>query len=224
MSELAFNLSKGMTFDLEKARPGLKKVRVALKWKKVKQGISEADADLTVVVLGSRAAAESDSAAIAQGQKDAQRKIYASDPAWVLYYNSPQTTLDDGTAVKATPGQEIVHWGDNRTGGDFNGVDGEQVDINFEGMPEGVMEVSILGTIYEGMERNQNWNALEAVLEITDLTDDRMIARYELEHDFPTDTAVQVGAFIRTGPATWEFQAIGSGSRSGLGHFLSYWS
>lgn len=223
MSDLAFNLSKGMSFDLEKARPGLKKVRVALKWKKVKQGTSEADADLTIVVLGNRAPEERD-AAIAQGNKDAQRKIYASNPEWVLYYNSPQKTLDDGTPVKATPGHEIVHWGDNRTGGEFNNVDGEQVDINFEAMPEGVMEVSILGTIYEGIERNQNWNALEAILEITDLTDDRIIARYELEYDFPTDTAVQVGAFIRTGLTTWEFQAIGSGSRSGLGHFLSYWS
>lgn len=213
MSEMKFNLKKGMKFNFKKERPSLKKVRVTLQWTP-QTGSSRTgfDADLSIVAL--------------RAIDETTREIFARDERWVIYYGSEEKRKINGVEVISSPNGEIIHWGDNRDGAFHNGVEGEQAEIDFSALPEGIAEIAILGTIFEGQSRNQNWNKLKATVKIEDIEKGDTVLEYAMEdkEDVANMTAILPGSFVRVGPDEWEFVAIGKGEQADLGDYLNAWS
>jgi len=132
-----------------------------------------------------------------------------SESDFVFYGNL--STRDD--AVRST--------GDDRTGGNSENGDDEQIIIDFTKLPPEIDKIAITVTIYEAAERNQNFgqvsNAYVRLVQIEDSSDTNGVEmlRFDLEEDFSIETALVVCELYRYGNE-WKFNAVGSGYAGGL--------
>lgn len=111
----------------------------------------------------------------------------------------------------------VVHTGDNRTGeGDG---DDESIKIDLAKISPSVKEIDIVVTIHEAVARRQNFGMVRnSFMRIVDERSGKEIARYDLEEDFSTETAVSFGK-IYFKDNEWRFAASGSGFKDGLAGF-----
>lgn len=111
----------------------------------------------------------------------------------------------------------VVHMGDNRTGAGEG--DDEVIKIDLSKISQNVKEINIVVTIHEATSRRQNFGMVRnAFIRIVYENSGKEIARYDLEEDFSTETAVNFGK-IYLKDAGWRFAATGSGFKSGLEGF-----
>lgn len=104
--------------------------------------------------------------------------------------------------------------GDNRTG-EGEGDD-EQIVIDLSLVPSNIERISFAATIYEAMERGQNFGMVEnAYIRVVDAATQTELVRYDLCEDFSIETSVVVGELYRHN-GEWKFNAIGSGYNGGL--------
>lgn len=111
----------------------------------------------------------------------------------------------------------VVHTGDNRTGeGDG---DDESIKIDFSKLSKDITEIAIVVTIHDATQRKQNFGMVRnAFIRIVDEVSKKEIAKYDLEEDFSTETAVEFGRLYFK-DNEWRFNAIGSGFKGGLDEF-----
>lgn len=111
----------------------------------------------------------------------------------------------------------VTHTGDNRTGeGDG---DDESIKIDFSKLSKDITEIAIVVTIHDATQRKQNFGMVRnAFMRIVDESSNKEIAKYDLEEDFSTETAVEFGKLYFK-DNEWRFNAIGSGFKGGLGEF-----
>lgn len=127
-----------------------------------------------------------------------------------IFYNNLSARND---AVRST--------GDDRTGGNSDGGDDEQLIIDFTKLPPEIDKIAITVTIYEAVERNQNFgqvsNAYVRLARIEDDSDTQGVdlLRFDLEEDFSIETALVVCELYRRGNE-WRFNAVGAGYQGGL--------
>lgn len=108
----------------------------------------------------------------------------------------------------------VIHAGDNRTG-DGDGDD-EQISVEFSKVPADVDKIAITVTIYEALERGQNFGQVSnAYVRVVDTATNEEVLRYDLGEDFSVETAIVVCELYRHG-AEWKFSAVGSGFEGGL--------
>lgn len=108
----------------------------------------------------------------------------------------------------------IQHMGDNLTGGGDG--DDEEIQIDLDKVPARIQKIDFTVTIYEAMQRHQNFGQVEnAFIRIVDKDTGKEVCRFDLTEDFSVETAVVVGELYRHG-ADWKFNAIGSGFSGGL--------
>lgn len=108
----------------------------------------------------------------------------------------------------------VIHAGDNRTG-DGDGDD-EQISVEFSKVPADVDKIAITVTIYEALERGQNFGQVSnAYVRVVDTATNEEVLRYDLGEDFSIETAIVVCELYRHG-AEWKFSAVGSGFEGGL--------
>lgn len=83
----------------------------------------------------------------------------------------------------------VTHTGDNRTGeGDG---DDESIKIDFSKLSKDIIEIAIVVTIHDATQRKQNFGMVRnAFMRIVDESSNKEIAKYDLEEDFSTETAV----------------------------------
>ena len=118
-----------------------------------------------------------------------------------------------------SPEGAVVHTGDSLAGG--SGGDDETLFIDFSKVPADVEKIAITVTIYEALERGQNFgqvsNAYVRVARRSSESDTVGIEelRYDLGEDFSIETALVVCEIYRSG-ATWKFNAVGAGYQGGL--------
>jgi len=111
----------------------------------------------------------------------------------------------------------VVHTGDNRTG-EGEGDD-EAIKIDLSKISPNVKEIDIVVTIHEANARRQNFGMVKnSFMRIVDERSGKEIARYDLEEDFSTETAVSFGKIYFKGNE-WRFAANGSGFKEGLAGF-----
>lgn len=108
----------------------------------------------------------------------------------------------------------VIHAGDNRTGeGDG---DDEQIILEFDKMPADVERMAVAVTIYEAMERGQNFGQVSnAYVRVLDEATGTELVRYDLGEDFSIETALVVCEIYRHN-GEWKFSAVGSGFQGGL--------
>lgn len=111
----------------------------------------------------------------------------------------------------------VTHTGDNRTGeGDG---DDESIKVDFSKLSKDITEIAIVVTIHDATQRKQNFGMVRnAFMRIVDESSNKEIAKYDLEEDFSTETAVEFGKLYFK-DNEWRFNAIGSGFKGGLGEF-----
>ena len=113
------------------------------------------------------------------------------------------------------PSGSVVHSGDDRTGGD-----GEEIEVDLSKIPEKIQKLVFVVTIYDAKNRKQNFGMVEnAYIKLINMENDEEIARYDLDEDFSTETAVDFGEIYKKG-SNWKFKAVGQGYNMGLSGFL----
>lgn len=111
----------------------------------------------------------------------------------------------------------VVHTGDNRTG-EGEGDD-ESIEVDFSKLSKEVVEIAIVVTIHDATQRKQNFGMVRnAFIRIVDEVSKKEIAKYDLEEDFSTETAVEFGKLYFK-DNEWRFNAIGNGLKGGLDGF-----
>ncbi len=189
---MAINLEKGGRINLSKDAPMLKRVRLGLGWD-ANAYDSGKDFDLDASVFICRANAEGHAKLI-------------SDQHFVFYGNL------------VSPDGGVAHKGDSRTG--VTTGDDETIVVDLKKLAPEVEEISFVATIYESTERRQNFGQVKnSYIKLYDDETGKEIARYSLEDDFSTETAVQFGSLYKKDGA-WLFKAVGAGYKKGLADFV----
>jgi tellurium resistance protein TerD len=119
---------------------------------------------------------------------------------------------------KLSPDGAIAHSGDNRTGAGDG--DDETIIVDLTKIDPAVDEVSFIVTIYEAVERKQNYGQVKkSYIKLYDDETGAVIGNYSLEDEFSTETAVQFGSLVRR-ESGWLFSAVGQGYNKGLADFV----
>ncbi len=111
--------------------------------------------------------------------------------------------------------------GDDRTGGNSQDGDDEQIFIDFTKIPDYVSKIAITVTIHEAAARRQNFgqvsNAYVRVAKVQNETDTQgeTVIQFDLEEEFSIETALVVCEIYRKN-GQWKFNAVASGYQGGL--------
>ncbi len=189
---MAINLEKGGRINLSKDVPALKRVRLGLGWD-VNAFDTGRDFDLDASVFICK--------------PDAQGNATLISDRHLVFYNQP-----------ASPDGAVAHRGDNRTGAATG--DDETITVDLTKVSPDVAEMSFIVTIHEAAERRQNFGQVRnSYIKLYDDETNKEVAKYSLEDDFSTETAVQFGSLYKKDGA-WLFKAVGAGYKKGLADFV----
>jgi tellurium resistance protein TerD len=179
-NKMTVNLSKGGKVDLTKEAGGT--------LTKVRVGLGW-DARKTA-----GAAYDLDASAVGLGENG-----FCVTTDWFVYYNNP-----------ASPGDAIVHQGDNLTGTGTG--DDEQILVDLAKLPDAVADVRFVVTIHEAKQRGQSFGSVEnAFIRVVDETTGTELARYDLSEDTEPGVNALVFAKLYRHNGAWNFRAIGDG-------------
>lgn len=134
-----------------------------------------------------------------------------SDQHFVFYNN------------KLSPDGAVVGADDDTTGGSSDGDD-ETIQVDLSKVAQNVQEIVFTVTIHEFDVRKQNFGQVRnSFIRIYNALDNEEIAKYELDEDFSTETAIEFGRLYRR-DGGWRFEAIGKGYQGGLQTLVSKYS
>lgn len=190
---MGINLTKGGNINLSKTNPGLRRVRMGLGWDTNRYDTGgEFDLDASVFVCKNNASG--------------QPKLI-SDSHFVFYNN------------KSDPEGGVTHTGDNRTGAGDG--DDESIIVDLSKINGETQEVSFIVTIHDADTRRQNFGQVSnSYIAVYNDETGEELAKYRLEDDFATMTAVQFGSLYKRDGGEWVFKAVGAGFEKGLGDFV----
>ncbi|MCM1104441.1 MAG: TerD family protein [Clostridium sp.] len=111
--------------------------------------------------------------------------------------------------------------GDDRTGGNSEDGDDEQIFIDFSKVPSWVEKIAITVTIDDAVNRRQNFgqvsNAYVRVAKVQNEFDTvgETVIQFDLEEEFSIETALVVCEIYRKN-GEWKFNAVAAGYQGGL--------
>jgi tellurium resistance protein TerD len=117
---------------------------------------------------------------------------------------------------KSSEDSSVLHYGDNRTGAGDG--DDEVIFVDLAKIDEKITEIVFVVTIHEAEARKQNFGQV-ANSSIRLMDSGKEVAKYELDEDFSTETALEFGKLYKKN-GSWKFQAVGTGYKGGLQTFL----
>lgn len=126
---------------------------------------------------------------------------------YLIFYNN--TVSPDGS---------VKHEGDSLTG--EGAGDDETLQIELSKVNASIQEIVFVVTIHEAEQRKQNFGQIKnSFIRIYDNATEKEIAKYELEENASTETAIEFGKLYKK-DGEWRFQAVGDGYKSGLQSFV----
>lgn len=183
---MSISLSKGQKISLSKEDPSLKKIIVGLGWDTNKYS-GGYDFDL-------------DASCFELGANDKITK----DSDFIFYKNLDST---DGA---------IHHTGDDRTGGNSDDGDDEQIIVDLTKVPDNIQKIAFTATIYDADKRNQNFGQVSnAYVRLVNDATGAEVVRYNLGEDFSIETAIVICEVYKHN-GEWKFNAVGAGFSGGL--------
>lgn len=183
---MSINLSKGQKISLSKEDPSLSKIIVGLGWDTNKYS-GGYDFDL-------------DASCFELGANDKVTK----DTDFIFYKNLDST---DGA---------IHHTGDDRTGGNSDDGDDEQIIVDLTKVPDNIQKIAFTATIYDADKRNQNFGQVSnAYVRFVNESTGAEVVRYNLGEDFSIETAIVICEVYKHN-GEWKFNAVGAGFSGGL--------
>ena len=115
----------------------------------------------------------------------------------------------------------VHHTGDDRTGGNSDEGDDEQIIIDLSKVSSNIDKIAITATIYEADKRGQNFGQVSnAYIRLVDNVTGNEILRFDLGEDFSVETAIVVAEIYRHNNE-WKFNAVGAGFSGGLAALCS---
>ena len=124
---------------------------------------------------------------------------------------------------KHSPDGAVVGADDDQTGSSSDGDD-ETVMVDLSKVAADVQEIVFAVTIHDYEQRRQNFGQVRnSFIRIYDGLTNEEIAKYELDEDFSTESAVEFGRLYRREGA-WKFEAIGKGYQGGLNTLVNKYS
>lgn len=215
-SEGVFILEKDDVFDIDKR---LTSLHVGTYWEPATGGPAH-DLDAHAVLLTHRG-----------GNPDSPA-MYGGGSHFLTYANRTlvPAPAEDEEGFQTTDGS-MWHSTDNRRGGDFGGEHKKHGDSHEEELSEEMMihlsklpakgaEVAVWLTIYKAEDRGLDFSKIKGLfIEVCD-ADGNELCRYHPTGEFAGFTALQVGSLMRKPDDSWSFQAIGAGSKAGLGDII----
>ena len=115
---------------------------------------------------------------------------------------------------KFSPDGAVEGAEDNLDGGGDG--DDETIKVDLSKVSQQVQEIVFTVSIHEYDVRRQNFGQVRnSFIRIYDEVTNEEIAKYELDEDFSTESAVEFGRLYRRDGA-WKFEAIGKGYQGGL--------
>ena len=207
----AFNLSKGSSFHLSKAAPGIKIAGVGLGWKENEDPTGPVfDLDVSAFCLG----------------EDGQ----IPEMTDLVFYGSElknEYEGEDGERPYSTDGAVLGAIDEIGGGDDDDDDDGDQEDmrIYFDNVADNIKTIMIVVTItkYPHDEQKDKRTLDLDMSQVTgtycriwDESNDTELCRYTLSDDFGKEDAVEIGKFERDSSGEWNFTAIGNGMVGGL--------
>lgn len=180
------SLEKGAKVDLSKEAGGtLSALKICLGWDAKSGQVSGHEYDLDASIFG----------------LDASGKVVTDE--WFVFYGNVDA-----------PGGVIHHNGDNLTGAGDG--DDEVIDVDLAGLPAEVVKLVIAVTIFEAEARKQTFGQMDnSFVRAVDASNDKELARYDLDMDFSLETAVVFAEVVRRG-SSWVLGAKGDGYPAGL--------
>lgn len=182
-------LTKGANIDLTKTHPGLDKIACELSWD-VNPGAGSAyDLDGSAAIL------------------TANGKLVGNDKLNFVYFGN-----------KKSPNGAVYSSGDNLTGAG-DGAD-ETIFIELSKLPADCEQIDVFVNIYQAKQRNQNFGQVpKAGIVVKDVRDGTVLAKYDLQDNYATETSVMVGSVYRK-DGEWKFRAVGAGHQKEIGEFF----
>jgi tellurium resistance protein TerD len=117
-----------------------------------------------------------------------------------------------------SPCGSVEHTGDNLTG-EGEGDD-EVINVTLNQIDSSVDELVVVVTIHDANSRGQNFGQVSnSFIRIYNRDTNEEIAKYELDEDFSTETAIEFGRLYRK-DGSWRFKAVGTGFNAGLQGFV----
>lgn len=205
---ISINLSKGQNINLSKEHPGLKKVLVGLQWDPRTTTGEDFDLDASAFICG-------------PGPK------VMKDSNFVFFNN----TQNKSNSVK--------HFGDNKTG--KGAGDDEIIVVDLVTLPTESNRIVFAVTIHDAERLGQNFGQVpssairicdgekidayksqnpSATMEDIERLKIGEIARFDLQENYSTETAMVMGELYLSG-GEWKFRAIGQGFSNGLQGLLN---
>ena len=120
-----------------------------------------------------------------------------------------------------SPDNAVESSGDDLTGGNSDGGDDETLTVNLAEVDSRVQEILFTVTIHDAEQRRQNFGQVHnSYIRIYNALTNEEIAKYELDEDFSTETAVEFGRLYRHN-GEWKFEAMGNGFKGGLQYLVN---
>ncbi len=205
---MAINLSKGQTINLNKDENDLSRITIGLGWdlKKKKQGLlgglfggggggnDDFDLDAIAFLLDQNGKVANLGRTV--NMQGRQVGLVDSD---VIFFNNLRH-----------PDGFITHTGDNRTGAGDG--DDEQITVTLGQVPQRYQRIQFMVCIFQGATRNQHFGLVEnAYIRSVD-NKNKEIARYNLSNspDYNNLRTVVLGEVYRHNDG-WKFRALGEG-------------
>lgn len=121
-----------------------------------------------------------------------------------------------------SPDGAVEHTGDVlEASGD--GDDEETLLVDLDKVDARVEELIFVVTIHEPDGKMNFGQVRDAYIRVLDGGSNEEMMKYELSEDFSIETAVTIGRFYRR-ENSWRFEAMGVGSKGGLGQFLAVYN
>lgn len=121
-----------------------------------------------------------------------------------------------------SPDGSVKSMGDSRTG--EGAGDDETIQIDLSKVDASIQEIVFVVTIHEADTRKQNFGQVRnSFIRIYDNATEKLVAKYELEEDFSTETAIEFGRLYKK-DGEWRFQAVGQGYKAGLQKFVDQYA
>ncbi len=115
---------------------------------------------------------------------------------------------------KTSPCGGVVHQGDNLTGAGDG--DDEVILIELDKVAPEVDKIIFTVTINDAEANKQNFGQVSnSLIRILNQDGEKEIAKYELDEDYSSETAINFGELYRKNDG-WNFKAVGAGFNDGL--------
>ena len=207
-------IGKGKKFVIEKDF-GLSKIGVGLGWKANPVNQNDPfDLDVSAFLVTEDGVIEDEHNFVYyrsdNRSKPFDKAIFTNKKKWIL---ETRPMSADGSLLGAN---------DNVVGG---AGDVETMNVDLDNVDQSIQEIIFTVTIHDAEERNQNFGMIEdAFIRIYDEENKNGLLQYDLNHNFSSESGVEIGRLIRNIDGEWEFEAVGKGYDGGLQTFIDMYT